>query len=79
MNKGDWDAVKTVAKTDSNEALEKYVLEIQRIAVDLPLVRKFEPKDSKGNPIINATGVKGAKPGDILILQVVSILTTPFW
>ena len=73
MNKRIWDAVKKVASSGSNQDLEHYVLEIQRLAVDLPLLRKYEPKNSKGQLISNETGVKGAKPGDILVLQVVRI------
>ena len=71
-NKVDWAAVKEVAASGSDKKLEHYVLEIQRLAVDLPLIRKFEPKDSKGRSSPHQTGVKGAKPGDILILRVVS-------
>ncbi|KAL8792255.1 MAG: hypothetical protein Q9195_005134 [Heterodermia aff. obscurata] len=61
-NRADWDAVRAIAAKGPDHKLEHYVLEIQRLAVDLPLLRKFEPKDPKQE------GVKGAKPGDILIL-----------
>ena len=70
-NKDDWDAVRNVAASGADQKLEHYVLEIQRLAVDLPLIRKFDPKDSKGRSAPQQTGVKGAKPGDILILRVV--------
>lgn len=70
-NKEDWDTVKGIAASGADKKLEHYVLEIQRLAVDLPLIRKFEPKDSKGLPSSQQTGVKGAKPGDILVLRVV--------
>ena len=70
-NKGDWDAVRKVAASGPDKKLEHYVLEIQRLAVDLPLVRKFVPKNSKGRSSPWQTEVKDAKPGDILILRVV--------
>ena len=71
MNKSTWADVMKVAQSGADTTLERYVLEIQRLAVDLPLVRKFEPKDSRGQPILDRVGVKGARPGDILILHVV--------
>ena len=61
---------------DSVAKIKQYVLEAQRLRVDLPLIRHYEPKSPAGNGSVRSTRsgdvLKDLKPHDRLLLQLVS-------